>query len=274
MAVGLAVLPRLFRVGLPGTASVAAVPAAPRVGSCVDVGAETVVVVDCASVHDGEVVLQWPSGPDGRPAVIDPVACAEMVEPYPVDVAGEQLTGDWFARTGWVLVPGAATPVIARAPANQIGTRFDWSVCLITAGVAYAGKVGGADRSEVAPGAFRACEAATGQVSCARPHFAERLADKWDVLPHAATTTGVDRKQQIRETETASCLEFAAGVTGADDPTRGGRLTVEVTVEDTYPYDPELAPGVIAYHASCVVTSDRPLTASLVQFGPGPLPYA
>ena len=91
------------------------------------------------------------------------------------------------------------------------------------------------------PGAFRSCEGATGPVSCVRPHRSERLADKWGVLPDTSTTNA-DREQQVREVEATSCRQFAAGVTAAPDPTRGGRLTVEVVVDDIYFYSDPLRP--------------------------------
>ena len=275
VAFGLAVLPRMLRAEIPGTAGLAAVPLPPPVGSCVNLEPGRLVVVDCSSLHDGEVVLAWPGAPAGRSSVIEPGECQAMVEPYPVDDAGEQITGHWFVRTGWVLVPGEATAEVARAPANTVGTRYEWSVCMITAGAPYAGRIGGPTTVTPLPGAFRSCEGATGPVPCVRPHRSERLADKWGVLPDTSTTNA-DREQQVREVEATSCRQFAAGVTAAPDPTRGGRLTVEVVVDDIYFYSDPLRPHdrTFAFDAGCVISSDRPLTETLVGYGPGSLPYA
>jgi hypothetical protein len=107
------------------------------------------------------------------------------------------------------------------------------------------------------------------------PHRSERLADKWSVLADASTTNAA-REQQVRVAEAASCVQFAAGVTASPDPTYGGRLAVAVVVDDIYFYSDPARPQdrFFAYAAGCVVSSVRPLTGSMVGFGPGPLPFA
>ena len=192
MAVALAVPPRALHAEIGGTPHIAAVPAAPPVGSCVDLESRTVVSVDCSSVHDGEVILALSGAPaaargdrarrlPGHDRAVSRrprgrAAHRGLVRPDRMGAGAGRGDGDGCSRTG-----------------GRVGTRYDWSVCLITAGAPFEGKVQGPTSSIPVSGAFRSCEGSNGPVSCAMPHRSERLADKWSVLADTSTTNAAPR---------------------------------------------------------------------------------
>lgn len=272
LAVCAAVLvPQVLRPGMAGQASAAPLPPPPPIGTCVTLNQRSHTRVDCANPHDGEVFVTWTADDPARPVGRHSLACTDEL----ADVMGTEP-----ARLhGWDLtVVDVATRLIRAPRADRAGDR-GWAACLIRPAdqTCYTGAVGGLSADSLRrPGAFGSCASGTlyFPLPCTDPHTVERLGTITGSRPVAdATDLGSDGlPADLDASLRASCADLARDVTGATDPTFGGRLAVEVVPSGVVAAtSPE--PAAIAYSADCVVTSGEvALTDSVVALGDRPLP--
>jgi hypothetical protein len=160
-------------------------------------------------------------------------------------------------RASWVLP----------APLLQAQHRT-WAACVVAPreDVTYLGRFARAYDGGVLPDAFGTCwnkrtvSASFKRVDCVDPHLAE-LISAGRILDRAQTSSA-----ELQQ----SCERLAARVVGRSDPTAGARLVLKTSPDR--PMESIAAPSVsvLCY----VVTHDRPLDATLVGLGEGPIPYA
>ncbi|WP_111767557.1 septum formation family protein [Nakamurella deserti] len=280
--------------GVPGTPTARPLPPPPPVGSCLDLTRTSVSVVPCGAPHHAEVLQTWPAGtiPEG-------VGDFRSVAAYPFGGGGQVSTaGCAAAQTEWVHpadLPGAAfwnptSPVVdsqllAAPPSERTPTR-GWAACILVAPdrQPVTGSLRGTDAA-APPSRLSSCvQAATNAwgpvtLTCDQPHRIEVLASFRirSVFDEAQRFTGMPDD----DTLAAACTDLAAAVTGASDPTFGGRLQVSAvslfpaSIREIDAVDPA-GNAVRTYIPlpQCVVElfGEGTLTGTVVGLGAGALP--
>ncbi len=280
--------------GVRGTATPRALPAPPPVGSCLILTTDVVDVVDCGSPHHAEVLQTWPAGatPEGVPDF-------RSVAAHPFGGGGQVSTaGCSVAQSEWVhpaALPGSAfwnptSPVVdsqlLAAPQGERTPTRGWSACILVAPdrEVISGSLRGTGAA-APPSRLGSCvQAATNAwgpvtLTCDQPHRIEVLASFRirSVFDEAQRFTGMPDDGSLDD----ACTELAAAVTGATDPTFGGR--VQVRAVSLFPASireiDAVDPAGNAVHTyiplpQCVVelVGEGELTGSVVGLDGAPLP--
>ena len=279
-----AIVPAALDRLVEGTAVAAPLPEPPPIGSCVHLPPQQPPeVVSCDESHDGEITMTWKAGEFPR--------SNEGAEPRSYTVAAVNGGGTrftYFECFGWnssyvgasTFVGDLVTPdplysggMVYGSP-DQRFSRLSWSACSITpsaTGDEYSGSIRamGTRPTVARPDVYTAClarpdfgQAELVYTSCALPHRVEPIAMDRDL------DTSLPADQALAE-----CRSLVQEVTGASDPTYGGRLLIEVQ-----PVVSRLSPSdysSLAFAAQdCLVelTGDGDLVGSLVAHGDAPLP--
>jgi hypothetical protein len=255
--------------GLPGTAAAAPLPGPPPVGACLLITDGRPAVVDCAEPHDLEVTAGVTA--DATPPTLSQcdARTAGYLPPIVVD--------------GW-LVPVDAETSVVPAPPGQRSADRGWQVCTVGPGIRdrFTGSVRGMVLTTFRSDVFGNCADATAgpRLPCTGPHTGELLGttdrtytdvDLDDVYLGVALNAG-NVPAAVGTDLDARCAALAGRVTGSDDPTYGGQLGIRMQVQTVVPTD---VPGTIRVYASCLAVGPpgRPLTASVIGLGAGPLPF-
>ena len=223
------VMSSLLAPPIGGDATRSAVPAPPAVGSCGDLLGGELVVLDCAQTHTVEVSYTWTAsvpaaGPQPTFAV-----CSDKVRDY----VGSPPSQDTEAhQPGRWSLPLRYRPVLAAGPNGDNLQDWSWQACLVapmgpTSG--YRGQVRATPATGPVSPTLRICYEDPGTalaiVACTSPHFGEVVATQ--LLPAPRPASEADSPSADAQFLT-SCASVARSVTGAVDPTYGGRLQVTV----------------------------------------------
>ena len=263
-------LPQLFRPGLAGQASAAPMPEPPPLGACVDFEEQTPHVVDCATLHDGEVSARWLADDPDRPRRRDTTACDDALDGY-------------LGRSSLIQVEGwdlAAPNIHTRpiwAPRAERVERRGWSACVLRPAnlTGYSGTLGSLTGSGRWPGAFGQCGTVNrgAAVPCTAPHSLELLGTTSGIMPVGPgtelTSSGVPVNFAGALEE--RCFRLAQQLTSATDPTYAQQLTVEMTVVGSPAMGGSLS-GYRSFSAGCKLTSRQLLVDSVLGLGDAPLP--
>ena len=279
--------PRSLSSGLKGAASMEELPQPPGVGSCVLIdnsdaqgSAEPLQVVSCSEPHDGEVTMTWPAfvRPSGDTAA--PPQRANwtamgssnrftyfLCDGWNSDYLGIPLSFKGFLETSPPVFAGG--PVYASTDKQY--NRFSWSACVIRPALTaerYVGSIRGAGDhlSRARPSVFMPC-LTVGRFAETEMVFADCSTQ------HRVEVIGVDRdpKSAVPDDEAlAACRELVSTVTGAADPTFGGRLQIKVgsvgarTMTAAQVVDPD---PVHAQDCMVELTIDGMLVGSVIGIG-------
>ncbi len=254
--------------GITGSAAAAPLPGPPTVGACLRLAAGLPAVTDCAAPHDLEVTAGVSA--DATPPSRSQCAArgAEYLPPLTVD--------------GWLLPVDVETRVLPAPPGERAGGR-GWQVCTVRpeSHTRYTGTVRGMTLPSFRPDVFGRCAGDVGGLStpCTAAHRTEELGTidlPYAGLDLAGTYFGVDLSaatlpDAVTADLTARCAALTGRLTGAADPTYGGRLGSAVEVRTAVP---TAEPGGLRVYAACRVTPppDRVLTASVIGLGDRDLP--
>lgn len=295
-----ALLAALVTSGLRGTEvagdpAVAFVPGPPTIGACLTepatgVGVETsqadqpvfnnYAIGSCSGNHHGEVVAVTAHAmvAPRAPTIFQPYEqwCGKAVETW----LGSRNTVESFSAD-WTLASQAISRVAYLfAGPNRLQTAAgqQWVACIAVPQAAringlqsgttypYAGSIrGGLDQLPAPPG-LAMCELQQSgfenapSADCTKDHRAEVIG--FESLENPTGTP------QASTADHSSCVAFAARATGMSDPTAGGRLSVDIEVDDV------AQPGALAA-AWCLITpsaaTDR-LFGVLLGLGDQPVP--
>lgn len=208
--------------GMAGRAMPAALPAPPEVGSCMVLAPRSNTVVPCAGPHDGEVVQSWAAGAlstaEFRQLLSIPFGdlarpCAAAAKAY-LSRGGRAVDG------GWTVVPPPFISRLVAAPAGERTADRGWTACVVGTLdlIEFVGSVRDGAVGSPRPAILGTCLTdglPLTRVDCSKPHRIEVLA-----FGDATTDdSGVVPRQR-------SCIQLAADLTDAAEPTRGGRLRV------------------------------------------------
>ncbi len=213
-----------------GTARPIPPPPPPAVGACLSQGRE---LFDCAAPHRWEVVAAWSADDPRRRAEATTDACEQRADTYS-GIATARTVGAWTARV-------TVVAAVLDAPADQrAGPDRGWTVCAVQPAWVdqRTGSIGGAHSVGDIPDLFGLCLdyiVATGGTDCLGPHDVQVLGSWDDQAAERAMDAGAATLQQLpQDLQTAaarSCLAFASTMTGATDPTYGGRLDYMVVLQ-------------------------------------------
>ena len=276
-------LPNLAGRRAAGHPVAVVVPGPPAPGTCLSNRSAAgsppdtvgVATVSCDGPHRTEVVAVYPGPPDpirvdvghGQVAVVDRCSwdLAGYLGGFDVLLASDpssQLFGPWSARQ--VVLPSRLEPDRTQRVLGQ-----DWTACVANAGVrVFSGSVRSSYGDSRMPAQLARCrESATdaGYVPCSSPHSTELFA-----------TTQYHYPAPDQTALAATCRALVTRLTGHDDPTAGGALTV-VVARDQVPVD---GVGVFdesrTYEAGCAVSAvgGRKLVGSVIGLAGAPLPWA
>lgn len=302
--------PALLSDGITGHPMAAPLPMPPAVGSCVTLpadpnfsgaGEQGFQVVACDQPHDAEVSMTWPAGTPPQSQVGGTGQLpGEFILPFNAEfpVLSDMGSGtvssphfvcaDWnlsfigppaplAGSSWWTVWPTFASGMIT-APAVDRAGVLGWSACIVepaTVPTRYAGTIRSAPTmpDQHRPEQYFSCLSRSqyGRTeliysSCAQPHRVEPIALQSGLEPAAPADRAL-----------VGCLEVVQRLTGAADPSYGGRLAVKVenvglrtlTLEQMT----ELPAGATAAGA-CVVelVGSGSLVGSVIGLGDRPLP--
>ena len=230
-------------------------------------------VVDCAQLHEGEVAATWIAEDPNRVSQATDDGCAGQARDYIGEVVEQQLDN-------WALAVLTWNSLVTRAPRSQRAEDYyGWNACVVLA--PGRGRCTGSIRNladvTTRPAVFGSCQSySVGLVPCTDPHDGERLADisgTWtDEQPGPPAGT---RLESIEAALSGGCTAVAKAMTGAADPTYGGRLHIMVWVQELahVPDSDDETRYATDYLASCEVSAiDGELTGSVVGVGDAELP--
>ena len=265
-------VPRLINPGLPGTASAAPMPSPPPIGSCVSFVGRPMRVVGCDEPHQGEITAVW--------AAEDPARAVEATSTQ-CDVANAAYIGiqQPVEMNDWTVAALFWETQLVRAPRTQRIGEYGWQACVLRSPdrAEYAGSVRGLGDLTARPDVFGNCQTGNYEFTvCSVPHGSELLAYTDGVWYDIQTGLPAgSRIEVIHDVLNGGCRTLAETLTGATDPTYGGRLRIEVWIEQVaqqqVTYDQSLY--ATSYRASCQLTAvDGELTGSVIGLGDAELP--
>jgi hypothetical protein len=278
-----------------GQAERAALPEPPAVGACLRVEARAFAEVSCAQPHNVEVVRTWPAGAAPEAMASMPVG-NPFTSLFSIDfgLSGEdEFAMCWsalesYAGLGDVLPtvsewwtaqdPMINYRVIASSADPAVG-MWRWAACVLTSPTVqpYVGSL----RRNVGqppdwPNEFGNCIRSRedfSQVPCGQRHRVE-------MLGYAPGSAASDTALYTGHTAefTVGCVDLARVLTGAADPTFGGKLHIlaEPVGFLQVPVDPSAGsrPQTFVEPPSCFaqVTGEQLLTGTVVGLGDADLP--
>lgn len=255
--------------------------AAPERGSCLRSAPPGWRIVNCGEPHTSEVVTAWTS--DLSSAAVRLWACSRLTEVYLGDLSAPASTAE-----NWSPLPLMTTTALRHGPDPVLTVGYSWQACTVSPVSAivyrsgYRGRLADVLATGKLPEDLRACYEQSTNVlvstSCRSAHVGEVLAAR---QLRIYGDIGTERTTAADPRVRAQCLDIASRLTGAADPTFGGRLSVVVNLrangvgipasrdrnrdaENTY----------VSYRASCSVETPtkRRLYASMVDLGSKKLP--
>lgn len=285
------VTPQILATGLAGAASTVPLPLPPAVGSCLELGGD-MAVVPCSEPHDAEVFRSWPAaaGParqteqHGVPLDDPTRAAIEYAECWPA-LGGYLGVGAADSSAGrWQPLPPQAIAHFVLGPTTPTSAGLRWSACVLTTptGRAFTGSVAhtAGSRTPDRPSDFGTCIIVSYYFphvsSCDHPHRIELLG--YFVPTQAMLDAGSVLVGYSTEEAQAECVTLARWLTGAADPTYGGRLRIvaeSVFGLTDFSQDEDTA-GLVggllhATHCLADLTGRGTLQASIVGLGSGEL---
>ena len=228
----------------------------------------TVIVVGCAEPHDAEVTAGTTADAEVPSRSFCDAAAAEYLRPVVAD--------------GWQIPVDVQTGVLP-APEGQRAADRGWRACTVRpeSGLRFTGSLRGMTPATFRGDVFGSCPAPgrSDRIPCSGAHPTELLGTTNlaypDAQPGGAYLGVGDRAAALPAAVGADldsrCQRSAARLTGAADPTYGGRLTVRLEVDTVVPTD---VPGTRQVYVSGTVDAPagRWLTASVIGIGEGALP--
>jgi len=237
--------------------------------------------VNCGEPHTSEVVMAWTADPPST--VVRLSACSRLTEVYLGDPSVTISTAG-----NWSSLPLMTTTAVMHGPGAVLTAGYSWQACTVSPVSAivyrsgYRGRLGDVLTTGKLPEDLRACyEQPTNimvSTPCRTAHVGEVLAAR---QLRIYGDIGTDRKTAPDPVVRTQCLHIASRLTGAADPTFGGRLSVVVNLRANgvgipASLDPnrDAENAYVLYRASCSVEtpSDRRLYASMVDLGSKDLP--
>jgi hypothetical protein len=262
----------IFAPGVSGKPQAVPLPDPPLIGQCLTHLLET---VECNDGHRWEVVARWSATDPMRTFEAKDETCEQRIAEY--GSLGTALTvGEWSLSTTIVAT-------VIDAPAGARSGVYGWAVCGIRPAWVdiRADSLRGVASAVEAPELFGLCMKTWSNysgVECYLPHDEQllgRTRDKaLDTLVRRGTEpyTAQMLPPEVLQEKKASCEQLAVTVTGAPDPTFGGKLRIRVAI------DPLSAtstfPVTVIYTATCslAATGRLLLDGTLIGLGDRPLP--
>ncbi len=302
-AVATVVVPSALDPGTVGRPQAVALPLPPAIGSCVVLGTpsrvdrklpSSVRLVSCDEPHSGEIAMTWPAGhiPSAKPAAAARGMTFHLTRSLTAAAADARCDGwisDYVGWTRyveahdadlWIPNPPLVVGRLLTAPAGYGLPDRHWTACVVqTPAQLYVGTVrGAADEYERGrPDAVSVCLSAShAKVAfpeCTQGHTAELLA-------RASLTQDMMVNRSVEVTLSGDqiyelCFALAVVMTGAADPTYGGRLSIVTeSVWQLSARANQLAVPAGWLVPDCVVTlnGSGELVGSVVGLGDRPLP--
>ncbi len=267
-------VPAMLSAGVVGQPVVAAMPTPPAVGSCVAFVQRQPTVVDCAQPHRGEVTASWAAEDPQRLVDATPMGCMEATARYLGALQPAVVDG-------WTLEVLRTTDRLIAAPATDRVEDYGWNACLVRAPdrQLYTGVLTDLGSAVDRPAVFGRCGLDSEVVNCTLPHTSEQLGSTVGIWSDTiADRAAADRDQAIGASLQAGCQQLAAQLTGNDDPTYGGQLAVDISVEEIWSNQTDGDPQIFGtnYQAVCSLVYAGPvgqtLTGSVVGLGTATLP--
>ena len=286
---------RLLNQGLGGQAARALLPEPPAIGTCLRVEARAIAEVSCDQLHNAEVVRTWPAG-----ALPEAMASMPLNNPYTslfsIDFGlsgADEFDMCWSALERYAGL-GDVQPTVSELWTTQdpmisyrmIASSADptvgvwrWAACVLTSPTVqpYVGSLRRqAGQPPDWPNEFGNCILSRedfSQVPCGQPHQVEMLG-----FPSASTDADMALFAGHAAEFTAGCLDVGRALTGAADPTFGGKVHIlaEPVGFVQIPVDPAAGDGPTTFiePPSCFaqVAGDRLLTGTVVGLGDAALP--